>query len=181
MPIDRARVLAIFEALGSKLSQPTTLCLIGSTPAIMLGQDERQTHDIDVWQPGSDYDSGELARACQEIGVLFDPKGELDPEAVYLQIVRPGTVSLPPAIGIEAIARFGKLTVAIPPPAIIVASKLTRATERDIEDVVWWVRQRALEPDAVEEAIGMLPRTVDREAARDNMIIVRLVTSEGRK
>jgi hypothetical protein len=51
MPIDRSRILAIFEALGAKLSHPTALCLIGSTPAIIPGQDERQTQDIDVWHP----------------------------------------------------------------------------------------------------------------------------------
>ncbi|HEX8166710.1 MAG TPA: DUF6036 family nucleotidyltransferase [Beijerinckiaceae bacterium] len=181
MPIDRARVLAIFEALGGSLSQPTTLCLIGSTPAIMLGQDERQTQDIDVWHPASHYDAGELAQACRGMGVLFDPKSDLDPEAVYIQIVRPGIVSLPTTIEIETIGQFGKLAIAMPPPAIIAAAKLTRASERDIEDVAWWVRQRALDLDAVEEAIGLLPRTVDRETARDNMVVVRLVTTKGRK
>jgi hypothetical protein len=181
MPIDRARVLAIFEALGANLSEPTTLCLIGSTPAIMLGQDERQTQDIDVWHPASDYDAGELMRICSEIGVLFDPKGELDPEAVYLQIVRPGIVSLPPSVEAEMIGRFGKLAVAMPPPAVIAAAKLTRATERDIEDVAWWVRERALDLHMIEVAIDAMPRAIDRETARDNMVIVKLVTTEGRQ
>jgi hypothetical protein len=181
MPIDRARVLAIFEALGSKLSRRTTLCLIGSTPAIMLGQDERQTQDIDVWHPGSDYDAGELARACLDLGVLFDPKGELDPEAVYLQIVRPGIVSLPASIEPEIIARFGELAIAMPSPAVIAAAKLTRASERDLEDVAWWVCQRALDLGGIEEAIERLPRAIDRETARDNMVIVKLVTTQGRQ
>jgi hypothetical protein len=181
MPIDRARVLTIFEALGARLSEPTTLCLIGSTPAILLGQDERQTQDIDVWHPASDYDAGELARACRDLGVLFDPKSELDPEAIYIQIVRPGIVSLPTPIELEVLERFGYLTVAMPAPAMIAAAKLTRASERDIEDVTWWIRYRALDPDAIEQAIGALPRAIDRETARDNMVIVRLVTVEGRR
>lgn len=177
MSIDRARVLAIFEALGAKLRQPTTLCLIGSTPAIMLGQDERQTQDIDVWHPASQYDAGELARICREIGVLFDPAGSLDPDAVYLQIMRPGVVSLPSDIEAEMIARFGDLTVTMPPPALIAARKLTRAGERDIEDVVWWVRQRALDMRDVTKAIEMLPRAIDRETARDNIVFVKLIVS----
>lgn len=181
MPLDRARVLALFDALGRQLSQATTLCLIGSTPAIMLGQEERQTQDIDVWHPASNYDAGELARACHEAGILFDPKGDLDPEAVYLQIVRPGIVSLPSIIEPEVISRFGLLTVAMPPPAVIAAAKLTRASERDIEDVTWWVRERALDLEAVGEAIGALPRAIDRETARDNMVVVRLVTSGDRR
>lgn len=179
MPVDRARVLAVFEALGLKLPRPTTLCLIGSTPAIMLGQNERQTQDIDVWHPASAYDAGELARGCRDIGVLFDPTGNLDPDAVYLQIVRPGIVALPPDIQPEPLARFGNLMVVMPAPALIAAAKLARGSERDIEDVVWWVRHRALDTADVNGAIARLPRAIDRESARDNMFIVRLVTSEG--
>lgn len=180
MPLDRAQVLAIFEALGAKLSQPTTLCLIGSTPAIMLGQDGRQTQDIDIWHPASHYDTGELARICCEIGVLFDPTGDLDPDMVYLQIMRPGMVSLPSDIAPESIARFGNLTITMPPPALIAARKLTRASERDIEDVVWWVRQRALDTADLAEAIEALPRAIDREIARDNMVFIKLIASGGK-
>jgi hypothetical protein len=180
MPIDRARVFAIFEALGARLTQPTTLCLIGSTPAILLGQHERQTQDIDVWHPASQYDAGELARICGEIGILFDPTGSLDPDAIYLQIMRPGIVSLPADVAVEVVARFGSLTVAMLPPALIAARKLTRGDDRDVEDIVWWVRQRALNMADVADAIEMLPREIDRETARDNMVLIKLVASGGK-
>jgi len=180
MAIDRARVSAIFEALGAKLSRPTTLCLIGSTPAILLGQDERQTQDIDVWNPASRYDTGELARICGELGILFDPTGNLDPDYVYLQIIRPGVVSLPSDLAVEIIAQFGSLTVAMVSPALIAARKLTRADDRDIEDIVWWVRQRALEMTDVAHAIETLPREIDRETARDNMVLIELIVRGGK-
>lgn len=173
--IDRERATAIFTSLGEALSRPATLCLIGSTPAILLGQDERQTQDIDVWHPASDYDSGALASACREAGLLFDPIGDLDLEAVYLQIVRPGIVSLPADLTLETIARFGDLTVAMPEPAVIAAAKLTRASERDIEDVVWWVRHRALTTPDLEAAVARLPRVADRETASENLVVVRVV------
>jgi hypothetical protein len=179
MPLDRSRVLAVFEALGAGLSGPATLCLIGSAPAILSGQEERQTQDIDVWQPASQYDSGDLARACREAGVLFDPTGDLDPDAVYVQIVRPGIVSLPHDVELELVAQFGKLTLAMPPPAVLAAAKLTRASDRDLEDIVWWIRRRALDLDELSGAIERLPRAIDREAARDNMLVVRLVISGG--
>lgn len=180
MPLDRSRVLAVFDRLGAALSRPTTLCLIGSTPAILSGQDERQTQDIDIWHPASDYDAGELARACREADVLFDPKGDLDAEAVYLQIFRPGIVSLPLTFSPEVIASFGLLTVTMPPPAVVAAAKLTRASARDLEDVAWWIRERALDVEEVERSIGALPRAIDREAAADNIVLVKLVTSRDR-
>lgn len=133
-----------------------------------------------MWHPASDYDAGELARACREAEILFDPRGDLDPEAIYLQIVRPGVVSLPPVVSPEVVGRFGLLTVTMPPPSVIAAAKLTRASARDLEDVAWWVRERSLDLDEVSDAIGAMPRAIDRETALDNMVLVELVTLRDR-
>src|SRR5205807_3697604 len=77
MTIDRERLVRIFDELGQKLTNPTTICLIGSSPAIASGQPERQSADIDVWRPRSAYDETELRRSCQDLGRLFDPTGEV--------------------------------------------------------------------------------------------------------
>jgi hypothetical protein len=48
MAIDRDRLVRIFDELGQKLAKPATICVIGSTPGIILGQPGRQSQDIDV-------------------------------------------------------------------------------------------------------------------------------------
>lgn len=179
MAIDREQVARLFEALGTALRAPTTLCLIGSTPAIMLGQAGRQTQDIDVWHSASIYDAGDLAHACEVAGLVFDPMGEVSPDATYLQIVRPGIVSLPPALDVETISCFGRLTIIMPAPATIAAAKLTRGSERDFEDVAWWIRERALSLQDVIDAINTLPGCSDRETASENIVLVRLVAGGG--
>ena len=45
--------------------------------------------------------------ACQDAGLLFDPKGELDPDAVYVQIVQPGVVKLPTEFKLDPRPRAG--------------------------------------------------------------------------
>jgi hypothetical protein len=91
MTIDRDRLVRIFDRLGEKLATPATICVIGSSPAIIMGQPDRMSQGIDVWRQRSDYDETQLRRACEELGLLFDPKGEIGPKAIYLQIIRPGT------------------------------------------------------------------------------------------
>jgi hypothetical protein len=175
MELDRERIRDIFTRLGAALTKPTTLCLIGSTPAIMAGQIERRTQDIDVWQPNSDFDQGDFANACKAVGVLFDPKQELDPSAVYVQVVEPGIVALPRVFAPQIIARFGNLTLAMPPPAVIAASKLVRANPRDIEDITWWMAHRALGIDEIATAVRGLPTAIDRETASENLVYVRVI------
>ena len=178
MAIDRDRLATVFTGIGAALKLPASLCLIGSAPAIHCGQPGRQTQDIDVWGPQSDFDPGDLAQACRSAGVLFNPVGETGPDDIYLQIVRPGVVVLPAHFEPEVLARFGKLTVAMAPPAILAASKLTRAAERDLDDIVWWLRTRKIGLNEVEAAISRLPGEMNRETAAENMIIVRLIAGK---
>ena len=117
--IDAECIRALFAELGRRLAGPTTLCLIGSTPGIASGQPGRQTADIDLCHERSLYDAGDLERACREIGVLYDPRGELEPDAIYIQLIRSGTVRLPPDFVVETIGRFGKLTVTMPRPEVL--------------------------------------------------------------
>jgi hypothetical protein len=175
MAIDVDVVADIFTRLGDALEQSVTLCLIGSTPGIANGQPDRQTPDIDVWYSRSDYDTGDLHRACTRSGLLFDPKGEISPDAAYIQIVRPGIVQLPAEFETETIGRFGKLTVVMPPPEVIVAAKLVRGSDVDLQDVVWWIAQRGIDDRRIEDAIENLPNPHDRESAQGNMVLVRLV------
>jgi hypothetical protein len=176
--IDAEQLAGIFAALGDALARPASLCLIGSTPGIMSGQPGRQTADIDVWHAASDYDAGDLARACRDIGLLYDPREELEAGAVYIQVVRPGIVRLPTDFDLEVIGTFGRLRAVMPPPAILVAAKLVRGTDTDIHDVAWWVRDRDLRVQEVAAAIQNLPDSRGREAAAENLTFVRLIRGD---
>lgn len=182
MGFDRNRLLEIFDALGGALTKPTTVCLIGSSPGIASGQSDRQTPDIDVWRGQSSYDETALRKACEDVGILFDPRGEqLDPEAIYVQIIRKGLVNLPADFAVEVVGEFGNLRVVMPDPSLLVAAKLVRGTPRDVEDAAWWMRERALRADDIREAIGALPDPVQRETASENVVLVELVGSDGPK
>lgn len=173
--IDKNVVENLLMRLGEELDRPAVLCVIGSTSSIITGQPERQTPDIDVWFPGSSFDAGDLKRACEAVGLLYDPKGEVGPNDLYLQVVRPGIVSLPPDFTPEVIGEYGNLRIVMPPPEIVVAAKLARGTESDIEDAVWWVRGRDLCEGQIGDAIERIPNQRNRETARENLILVRLI------
>jgi hypothetical protein len=180
MAIDRDRLVRIFDELGQKLAKPATICVIGSTPSIVLGQPGRQSQDIDVWYPNSQYDETQLRRACQELGLLYDPRTELDPDAIYVQIVRPGIVNLPKDFKIEILGEYGALKVAMPDAALLSAAKLVRGDPRDVEDVTWWVKERALGLDDIRAAVDMLPDSAQRATAGENLILVELVIASER-
>jgi hypothetical protein len=180
MTIDRDGLVRIFDELGQKLAAPAMICIIGSTPGIMLGQPGRQSQDIDVWRPNSQYDETQFRRACQELGLLYDPRRELDPDAIYIQIIRPGLVNLPKDFRVEVLGEYGALKVAMPEPALLSATKLVRGDPRDIEDVTWWIKERALSLADIRAAIGMLPDSSQREIAGENVVLVELVTAPER-
>lgn len=180
MTIDRARLVRIFDELGQKLVEPALICVIGSTPGIILGQPGRQSQDIDVWRPYSRYDETQFRRACQELGLLYDPRRELDPDAIYIQIVRPGLVNLPKDFKVEILGEYGALKVAMPEPALLSATKLVRGDPRDVEDVTWWIKERALGLAEIRAAVDMLPDSSQREIAGENMVLVELVTASER-
>jgi len=69
----------------------------------------------------------------------------------------------------------------MPDPALLSAAKLVRGDPRDIEDVAWWVKERALDLDEIRAAIGSLPDASQRESARENIFLVELVVANGRK
>ncbi len=176
MALDRAKIERVFQQLGNELDTPTVLCIFGSSPAIFCGQQSRQTQDIDVWHANSVYDSGKLSRACSKVGVLYDPKGEVEPDSIYFQIVRPGIVALPKNFETETLAQFGNLKLVMPAPVILSAAKLIRANDNDIRDVVWWIQQRNIKKHQIDKAIDNFPDSQHREIAKENMVFVQLVS-----
>jgi hypothetical protein len=178
MTIDREHLARIFDELGKNLITPTTICVIGSSPGIISGQPDRQSQEIAVWRPGSKYDETDFRRVRRNLGIVFDPKGQLEPNAIYVQIIQPGVVKLPPDYIVEVLGQYGTLTVTMPQPALLLAAKLVRGDQRDIEDIAWWVKEHALDLKEIRAAIGSFPDSFDREAAGENIVLVELFIAD---
>lgn len=69
----------------------------------------------------------------------------------------------------------------MPPPSLIVAAKLVRGHERDIEDAVWWTCSRKLSEDTIGDAIEQLPNEYDRETAWSNVVFIKLAADRREK
>lgn len=167
--------------LAEHLEEPATLCIIGRAASILAGQPTRQTPGIDVWIPHSIVDVGYLKRACEDAGLLYDPQGDVDPDAVYLKVIRPGIVSLPPDFTPELIGRIGRLTLVIPPPEVLLAATIVRGRDTDIEDAVWLTRSRDLSFIEIQEAVANIPSAVSREAAKTNLLMIQMIVRDSRE
>ena len=170
--IDRKRVEDLLCKLGNTLAKPARLTLIGSTASMIYGQSDRQTQDIDVWKPTSDFDTADLSSACKQVGLLYNPTGDIEPDDVYMQIVNPGIVAFPEIFESVEFARYGNLVIDLPLPALIVASKLTRGSESDLEDTFWWVANTPMTRAEIVDGISLIPDVHDRETATENLVFV---------
>jgi hypothetical protein len=124
----------------------------------------------------------DLRQAVEAAGLGFDPK-EVFPHLPYVQIVHPGVVQVP---GWDAGKREwlgeperevwngGRLTVTVPPPHVLVASKLIRGDDRDFEDCIWLMTAHGLDARAVLAAVKALPRD-SRRKATDNLEILDMM------
>lgn len=158
------------EAIGRELNEPAHLCLIGSAPAMLKGQDGRLTIDIDSLRRRSSFSAADMRQACEKVGVLLNP-GEADPGQPYIQLVDD-------ADGIVHVGKFkealpvlaeGCLKVEQAPWANIVASKLVRAGMKDISDVVHIAETYGVTRQAVMEVARGFPRLV-RENVEENLV-----------
>ncbi|MCW3783022.1 DUF6036 family nucleotidyltransferase [Defluviimonas salinarum] len=172
--IDREKLHEVLAAIGRALEHPARITIVGSGAGMLSGQDDRQTPDIDVWYPTSDFDISDLRNACLEAGLLFDPKGHVEADQMYLQIMRPGITMLPKQFETEVYGRFGNLTVTLPPPELIIATKLARASVSDLEDTSWWVANSDVTLERIAAAIGKIPQAENRETATENLVLVEI-------
>ena len=59
--------------LDAALEEPVRLCLYGSAPLMLMGQDDRSSLDIDVAAPYSSANERALAEAGERIGLPVNP------------------------------------------------------------------------------------------------------------
>ncbi len=159
-------------ALG-KEGDPVEICLIGSAACLFGGMDGRTSIDLDVWMPNSRFDELELKQAVISVGLLYDPKTDEEPDKTYLQIVEPGIVQLGVFESVF-VKKMGRLLVTRPPYENIIASKLTRANFKDIQDIHFLMQTYRPSRESIEKIIASLPNS-DREVASENLIYLDIL------
>jgi len=177
--IMRQDLKKILDRIDDNLTEPQTICLIGSAASILMGQPDRGTEDIDVWSRASLLKERILRSAVEAAGLLFDPSDD-EPELPYVQIIHPGIVQVPGYdpetsrwLGQEAETVWAghRLTVTTPPPAAIIASKMIRFEDRDITDSIWLMTARDVDAKTIMRAIRQLPHD-RREEAEANFTVL---------
>jgi hypothetical protein len=136
----------VAHALG-KEGPPVKLCLIGSAVCVLGNMPERASRGLDIWKPSSSYDTLEFKSAAEKAGIRFSPKDYIEPTEQYFQIVEPGIVQTG-AFTPVLMEKMGRLEIYRPPIENIIASKLTRAAEKDIQDILYLLK--AYQPDISE-------------------------------
>lgn len=185
MRIDRVALVKLFEKLDAESTSEQVLCVIGAAAVLAHGLDGRQTQDIDVWRPASAINDAALARAAEAAGMDYNPAA-LDVERVFLQTILPGVVQLPDykdgkwstGEASETLWQGDKLRVVAPPPAIIVAAKLVRGEDRDIDDCAYLIEAKRIGPDQIRDAIRGIPDDLGREAAEENLVLVSVLRAD---
>ena len=175
--LDRDQWLDCLERIGSALpaeGEPVRVCLIGSAACLLeAGMPGRVSHDLDIWLPGSGFDLGELRRAVQTAGLLFDPRSALPPDRPYVQLISPGPSQageFTPVLW----ARFGRLHVYLPPWPHWIAAKLARGDARDVEDVLYVAGCRSVSRAAVAECADNFPEPA-RQQVLENLVYLSLL------
>ncbi len=173
---DKDHWMCSLEAMATALGKegpPVKLCLIGSAACVFAGMELRTTEDLDIWQPSSDFDSSELKRAAEAANLLFNPTDVLTPEKAYLQIVEPGIVQVG-SFETVSMFRLGRLIITRPPIENIIASKLTRADAKDIEDIHFLHNHYQSDLSKIKAIISMFP-DAKRETAEENLVYLEIL------
>lgn len=143
---------ATSEALGKDGPQ-LQICLIDSAVCIFSGIAARTSGDLNIWDPASDYDLAELEAAATKAGLLFNPKGVLEPDSPYLQLLSPGIVQVGTFEPVRQF-RLGRLTVSRPPAENIIAAKLARAEAKDLQDIQFLIQHFRPDHDTIRAIIA---------------------------
>ncbi len=162
------KLMAIDESLVRQ-GVSARLMIIGSAIGILAGQPERTSVDLHVWKPKSRYQLQALKKAVEEAGLLFDPKFTLEPGAPYIQLLEPGVAEIGEFEQPEILEQFQALTLERPPIANLVAAKLIRAEEKDLQDIVFLVHKYRPPEEDIKQAISSMPKGA-RERASENMV-----------
>lgn len=170
--VDGQRLHGWLQKLDEALERDTVLDLHGGAAVLMLGMSERTTLDIDVL-PTSQFTDVSLRRACESVGLLFEPLDAALLEREYLEVIPEQTLILPRAVDdhpYTTVFRGERLTVRTPPAADLAVGKLRRIEPDDLADIAFLTRHFTLTRSDLEEAFSRLPERLKHDpVVRDNM------------
>lgn len=151
------------------------LCIIGSAAGILAGQPARTSIDIDVLVRKSRFVMSELRKAVEAAGMDFDPKGEVT--RPYVQLVYEGIVQVGEFSETRPIVSEKMLSLVAPPPENLIASKLLRASPKDIEDVAYLLAAHRTSAKAVAQVIKTFPPDARKRAA-ENLVYIEVLAPQ---
>ncbi|OAM91643.1 nucleotidyl transferase AbiEii/AbiGii toxin family protein [Termitidicoccus mucosus] len=157
------------EKISLYLEHPASLCIIGSAVG-MFAQQIRTSIDLDIWNNGSSFFYSDLKQAVEKAGLLFNPKEEMEPGRPYIQIVQPDIVQIGPYDETITVLRETGLTIIRPPIENIIASKLTRASPRDLEDIMYLKNHFGISNEQIKAVINKFPPGITKEQTLENIV-----------
>jgi hypothetical protein len=143
--VSSERLIKFLELLGLHYSNKERLILLGGCALNLLGSG-RPTLDIDY--VGNDLIKGKFDFYLEEVA----HKLQMDIEAVPIEKFLP--VTREDMEGCLAFGKFGEIDVYILNPYIIAFSKVERGFDTDIEDVLFLIKNKFIEPEILTFRIG---------------------------
>jgi hypothetical protein len=154
--LEGKRRLVALPALPAALKDPARLCIYGSGPLMLMGQEDRFSVDLDVAGPYSVVNERALAAAANRIGFPVNPPDNFFED--HIEWVGPLRLCLaPPSDNAVTLWQGSRLTVFTVPPADLVASRLIRYDPTDQSDIQFLTIHHRLRYADVEQAVTRLP------------------------
>lgn len=163
--LNRDQWIEKLGTLGDHLND-ANITVIGSWPVIEDGMPGRTSMDLNVWMPASRFDVDLFREACVSAGLDLDPTSEASRPCVRLMY--PGDAHVPPHETFLT-HNYGGLRLLVPPPAVLIASKLVRTSDKDFHDMVFLQHKFRVATEDIVEAVNAIGDKAAREAAMGNL------------
>ncbi len=149
--------------LDDVLDEPVRLCLYGSTPLMLMGQEDRSSLDIDVAAPYSSANERTLTEAAKQIGLPLNPAD--DYEGDHIEWVGPLRLCLASPEENSMILWQGSWITAftLPIPDLI-ASRLIRYDPTDQADIQFMLVHQPASIEDISLAVTRLPAAFREDA-----------------
>jgi len=158
MPLDKSRLLDFLKVLDNEMSRKITVVAVGGTAMTLLDL-KPSTRDIDFTAPEKDYD--EFQRVLQSVPHGFEVQGWSD-GTVFSQTLPDDYLEKS-----KPIANFKHIHLRALHPVDIVATKIGRLDQRDLQDIEICVKKFKLSKTQIEERAKQV-QYVGREENYEN-------------
>ncbi len=160
--------------LDAELTEPVRLCIYGSAPLMLMGEEGRFSVDLDVAAPYSQANERVLAAAARSIGFPVNPPEDFSGD--HIEWVGPARLCLAPPRAEDTVVLWqgSQLTVFTLPPADLAASRLIRYDPIDQTDIQFLMTQAGVPYDEIARAVDRLPPAFRQDAlVRENLANLR--------